>query len=134
MRHREAAELEIGIQRLDVSQDGFAGRGVAVVADGITAGQRRYHPRVAEIVADQAHSLVRMEPPGIEGDDAGGFLAAMLQRVQAERGHRGRVGYVPDTEHAAFFVQLVVVGFRWARFRHFGDVHAASPTREPAVC
>ena len=37
MRDREAAELEIGIQRLHVAQDGFAGGGVAVMADGDTA-------------------------------------------------------------------------------------------------
>ena len=34
VRDREAAELEIGIQRLDVAQDRVAGGGVAVVADG----------------------------------------------------------------------------------------------------
>ena len=33
MRDREAAELEIGIQRLDIAQDRVAGGGVAVVAD-----------------------------------------------------------------------------------------------------
>ena len=41
MGHREAAELEIGVERLHVAQDGVAGGGVAVVADGARAGQRR---------------------------------------------------------------------------------------------
>ena len=61
MRHREAAELEIGVERLHVAQDGAAGRGVAVVADRRGAGQRGDHPRVAEIVADQAQAAMRME-------------------------------------------------------------------------
>ena len=49
-----------------------------------------------------------MEVLAVEGDDAGGFLAAVLQRVQAERGDGGGVGHVPDAEHAAFLVELVV--------------------------
>ena len=41
----------------------------------------------------------------VEAGDAGGFLPAMLQRVQAERGDGGGVGDVPDAEDAAFLVQ-----------------------------
>ena len=36
------------------------------------------------------------------------LLAAVLQRVQAERGHGGGVGHLPDAEDAAFLVELVV--------------------------
>ena len=61
MRDREAAELEIGIQRLDVAQDRVAGGGVAVMADGDAAGQFLDHPRVAEIVADKAHAAMGVE-------------------------------------------------------------------------
>ncbi len=50
-----------------------------------------------------------MEARAVEADDAGRLLPAMLQRVQAERGDGGGVGHVPDAEHAAFLVQLVVV-------------------------
>ena len=35
MRDREAAELEIGVERLHVAQDGLAGGGIAVMADGV---------------------------------------------------------------------------------------------------
>ena len=41
--------------------------------------------------------------------DAGGFLAAMLQRVQAERRDGGGVRMAEDAEHAAFLVQAVLV-------------------------
>ena len=53
------------------------------------------------------------------GDDAGRLLAAMLQRVQAERGERRRVGMAVDAEDAAFLVQMVGVGRmrRWAARR-----------------
>ena len=43
------------------------------------------------------------------GDDAGRFLAAMLQGVQPERRQRGRVGMAENAEDAAFLVQMVIV-------------------------
>ena len=88
MRDREAAELEIGIERLHVAQDRVAGGGVAVVADRAAAGQRGDHPA--------RRRNCRRPGPGRDAsgsalpskrDDAGRLLAAMLQRVQAERGH-----------------------------------------------
>jgi hypothetical protein len=33
----------------------------------------------------------------------------MLERVQAQRGHRRRVGHVPNAKNAAFLMQLVVI-------------------------
>ena len=45
----------------------------------------------------------------VEGDDAGRLLAAVLQRVQAERGQRGRLRVPENAEDAALLVQLVVV-------------------------
>src|SRR3546814_19198795 len=42
-------------------------------------------------------------------DDAGGFLAAVLQGVQAERRQGGGVLVPEDTENPAFVVELVVV-------------------------
>ena len=53
------------------------------------------------------------------GDDAGRLLAAMLQRMQAERGQRRRVGMAVDAEHAAFLVQMIgVAGISHPRARH----------------
>ena len=133
VRHREAAELEIRVQRLHVAQDGVAGRGVAVVADRRGAGQRRDHPRVAEIVADQAQAAMRMEVVAVEADDAGRFLAAVLQRVQAERGHRGGVGHLPDAEDAALLVELVVAREVVADVRHRRrSAMRTLPIRDPA--
>ena len=63
----------------------------------------------AEIVADKAHAAMGVELLAVIGDDAGRLLAAMLQRVQAERGQRRRVGMAVDAEDAAFFVEMVVV-------------------------
>src|SRR5258707_1271296 len=48
-----------------------------------------------------------MEALAVECHDAGGFLAAVLQRVQAERRDRGGVGMPENAEHAAFLMQAV---------------------------
>ena len=106
---REAAAVELGEQRLHVAQDGFAGGRIAHMADRRHAGQAVDHLAAGEVVADQAHAALGMEPLAVEGDDAGGFLAAVLERVQAERGDRGGVGMAEDAEDAAFFAQPVAV-------------------------
>ena len=62
-----------------------------------------------EVIADQAETALGVEMVAVEGDDAGGFLAAMLQGVQAERGDRCGIGMAENAEHAAFLVQAVVV-------------------------
>ena len=50
-----------------------------------------------------------MELAPVEGDDAGGFLAAMLQGMQAKR-HVGRgIDMAVNAEDRAFLAQMVVV-------------------------
>ncbi len=60
------------------------------------------------MVADQANPALGMEVVAVEADDARRFLAAMLERVQAERGERRGIGMVEDAEDAALFVQPVL--------------------------
>ena len=98
----EAAAFELGEQRLHVAENCFAGGRVAHMADRRGAGQPVDHFAAGEIVADEAEPPLRMEALAVEGDDAGGFLAAMLQRVQAKRGDGGGVGMTEDAEYAAF--------------------------------
>ena len=100
---REAAGIEFGEQRLHVAQDGCAGGGIADMADRGIAGQPLDHFAAGKGVADQAEPAFAVETGAIEGDDAGGFLAAMLQGVQSERRDGGGFRVAEDTEHAAFF-------------------------------
>ena len=109
MRHGEAAADELGEERLHVAQVRAAGRGIAVVADGVFALQALHDGGLGEIVADQADMALAQELLAVEGDDAGRLLAAVLQRVQAERGERARLRVAENAEHAALFVQLVRV-------------------------
>ena len=69
---------------------GSAGGGIAVMADRAVALQPLHHRRLGEIVADQADVALAAELLAVEGDDAGRLLAAVLQRVQPERGQRRR--------------------------------------------
>ena len=57
----------------------------------------------AEVVADEAHVALGAERAAlaVEGDDAAGFLSAMLQGVEAEGGQDGGVLASEDAEHAA---------------------------------
>jgi len=55
------------------------------------------------------HRPVRMEIPAVIAGDAGAFLAAVLQRVEAERDEARRGVRAPDAEDAALLAQLVVV-------------------------
>jgi hypothetical protein len=79
------------------------------VADRGAAGQTIDHLTAGEGVADQAEAAFTVEAAAVERDDAGGFLAAVLQSVQAERGDRGGLGVAEDAEHAAFLAERVAI-------------------------
>ncbi len=49
------------------------------------------------------------EALAVEGDDAAGLLAAVLQGMEAERRDHAGFGAVVDAEHAAFEAQGVVI-------------------------
>src|SRR6202034_2767040 len=97
----KAASIKFGEQRLHVAQNGFASRRVAHVAHGGVPGEPINHFTLRERVADQTEPPLGMKTHAVEADDAGGLLAAMLERVQAECGDGGGVGMAKYAEHAA---------------------------------
>src|SRR5665648_116228 len=103
----EPARFEIDEQRLNVAHDRIAAGGVADVADGHVALQAVDYGAGGKVVADKPEAALGVKVFAIEGDDAGGFLAPMLERVQAERSQGGGVGMVEDPENAALLVQPV---------------------------
>ena len=109
MADGEAERIELGEQRLHVAQQGLAGGRIADMADRRHAGQAVDDLALRKVVADQAETPLGMEPVAVEGDDAGGFLAAMLERMQAERGDGGGVGMAENAEDPAFLAEAVGV-------------------------
>ena len=108
MGERKAAGIEIDEERLHVAQDGIAAGRVAHMADGHVALQPVDHLARGEMIADEAEAALGMEMVAVEADDARGLLAAVLERVQAERGQRRGIGMVKDAENAALLVQPVL--------------------------
>src|SRR4029077_8505933 len=99
-------------------QDGLAGGRIAHMADRGIAGQAVDDLAPRKGVADQAEAAFGVEPLAVEGDDAGGFLAAVLQRVQAERRDRGCVGVAENAEYAALLAQPIGIKIEEGGFRH----------------
>ena len=79
------------------------------MADGGGAGEAVDHLAAGEGVADEAEAALGVEAAAVEGDDAGGFLAAMLEGVKAERRDSGGVGVAVDAEDAAFLAERVAL-------------------------
>ena len=77
------------------------------MADGHVALQALDHRPRGEMVADQTDPALGVEVVAVEADDAGCFLPAMLEGMQAKGGQRRRVGMVEDAEDAALLVQAV---------------------------
>ena len=96
-------------KRLDVAQRGLAGGRIADMADGDLARQLADDVVAVEIAGDMAHGAMGMIIGAVEGDDTGGFLAAMLERVEAERDEAGGAFGAPDSENAALLAELVVI-------------------------
>ena len=107
VRDRKAAALEFGEQGLHVAQDGLARGRIAHVPDRGGAGQAVDDLAPREGVADESEAALGVEALAVEGDDAGGLLAAVLKRMEAERGDGSRVGMAEDAEDAAFLAQPV---------------------------
>ena len=109
VRDGEAAGRQVGIERLNVAQRGFARGRIADMAAGDVAGQAADHVVTVEIARDVTHGAVGVEQRAVEAGDPRRFLSAMLERMQAERGQRGRAVGAGHTENAAFLAEFVIV-------------------------
>ena len=107
VRQRDHAFVRLHHDRLGIEQSGIAGRRITGVSDGEGAANTR-ELLFGKNVGDQSHGFVDVERHAIGGDDACRFLAAMLQRMQAEVGERLRLRMRVDRYHTALVVKFVV--------------------------
>src|SRR6266849_436275 len=91
---------------------GFASRRVAHMADRDGAGQAVDDLAAGARVAAETEPALGMEPAAVIADDAGGLLAAGLERMQAKRRDCGSVRMAVDAKHAAFLAKPVAVDFQ----------------------
>ena len=128
--NRDLAMGTVNQNRLRVRELAFAGGRVANVPDRDRSGQVRQLV-VVESFRDVAHRPRDADLLQIGGGDPGTLLPAVLQRVQAEVGHVGRLGMAEDTEDAALLAELVKhhATLRM-KYRSIADVHirSSSPT------
>ena len=74
--------------------------------DGQVAGESGQHVHGEDLV-DQPQAAVGAHPAAVPHHNAGGFLAPVLQGIEAEVGQPGRLGMAVDAEHAALLPGLV---------------------------
>src|SRR5436305_10966657 len=78
------------------------------MADRGAAGELADNVVAVEIASDVAHRSVRVEMLAVEARDAGAFLAAVLEGVEAKRNEAGSVVDAPNAENPALLAQLIV--------------------------
>ena len=98
-------------KRLVVAMGVGAGSAVAGVADGVVAGEGG-HRGGREHVGHQAAVLVAANAAAVADCNAGGLLAAVLQREETEEGQLGNALSVRsgDAEDAALLLRALVIG------------------------
>src|SRR5690606_3587561 len=103
--NRETTGSKVGKERLDISQRGFTRCRIANMADRRRAGELAHDVVAVEIARDMPQRAMRMELPAVEGGDTCRLLAAMLQRMKAERNHGGGAIGAMDAKDAALLAE-----------------------------
>ena len=115
-------ERSLGVvhqKRLGVFDVGLSRGGIAVVPDGDAAlefGDAIFR----ENIGHEPHADLAVHPVPIGGHDARAFLPSVLQGVETEIRHVGRLGMAVYPEDAAFFFRVVIYPVR----------HLTTPRRE----
>src|SRR5262249_14108993 len=130
MADRKPAAVELREQRVQVEQMGPAGGELARGAQGRAPGRAPDPRGGGEVAADDPQPPLGMKSSAVERHDAGGLLAAVLERVQAEGGDRRRVRMSEYAEDAALFTQPVAVEVEAGIVSSFGHlISSASAER-----
>jgi hypothetical protein len=116
MSDREAAFGQVGKERLNIAQRSLARGRIADMANRDVARQFADDFVAIKVACDMTHGAVGVIVGAVKADDAGCFLAAVLQRVEAERDEAGGSVSAPDSENSALLAELVVV--EWVGRQH----------------
>ena len=108
VRNGDLARAAIHRQRLGVAQMRGAGRGIARVADGHLSRPVRAGLRPLKTCDTRPMPLCSRNCLPSRGDDAGAFLAAMLQGVKPVVGQFGGIGMPVNAEDTAIMFGIVL--------------------------
>ncbi len=111
MGHAERKALVGGHEGLGVDDAGFAGCGIADMADRQVAG-KALQGAFAEHIGHEAHVFVQHGLFAITGNDPGAFLATMLEGVEAKIDELGGIlvaKNATDTAFVAGFIRTIVL-------------------------
>lgn len=109
MGNAKPANRNVTVHWLNITNSALTGGGVAVMADGDIAFQALDHIALREGIIDKAERFTGVKALAVIGDNAAGFLSAVLQGVEAKRGHGRGVVMPVNAEYAAFFVELIII-------------------------
>jgi hypothetical protein len=79
------------------------------VAYGVFAWKTIDDGGAGEGVTDKTEPAFGVETVAVEGNDAGGFLSAVLKGMQPKSGDRRSFRMTIDAEYAAFFAERVAI-------------------------
>jgi hypothetical protein len=106
MRNRQLTVHAVDDDRLCVGEPAFPGSRVADVSDGDRSRQSAERIDV-ECFVDVTHRLRHANLGPVGGGDAGAFLSAMLERVQAEVCEIRGLSVAVNPEHPTLFPELI---------------------------
>ena len=109
MGDSKAAGSKVRLERLDIAQRARTGGRIADMAAGRIAAQPVDHFFAVKIAGDRTKRAVAVKFLAVPAGNARCFLSAMLERMEAERNHRGCVFNPGNSKNAALFPQLVVI-------------------------
>src|SRR5580704_17159100 len=105
VRDGEFALVAIDHHGLRIGQRSFTGCGITRMADRTSSGKTRKNRR-RENFLHQDHRLMKFERSAIARSNAGGFLSAVLQRVETKVSELRRFFAAEYAEHTALVVKV----------------------------
>jgi hypothetical protein len=109
MANGESTAFKLGEQGLDVAKDCFTCCGIAHMADGRRAGEAVNDLASRKAFANKPLATFGMKSLAVEGNDAGRFLAAMLQGMQAQRRDGSCIRVSDDAKDPTFLAQPITI-------------------------
>jgi hypothetical protein len=109
----ESSGIKLREKRLNVANDCLAGCRISHMPYCGRAGEAIDDLAAGKCIAYETEAPFGVKTFSVKRYDAGGFLAAMLERVQSERCNRSSVRMAENAKYAALLAQTIGVGVKF---------------------